>query len=228
MLNSSDNPPDQQDRSQFLFLKKLLDSHPIAFWGGLWIVLMSLGGVAAFGLLNPGPIEQAGSKPTPITEVSIPTPTLPSPTRQQPTPARVKASTPALTQETSTNEGLPLSLFAAIAIGCAVGSLLVTRALQSPDESDPTPKRIKPITTTRKKRQRLSKSHRVAKMPKPAKSEPIKETLGKQRQATNNQLAQVTVLPPEESHPLDGGKENLAELLDLRKRQSLTSLMRGQ
>ena len=45
---------------------------------------------------------------------------------------------------------------------------------------------------------------------------------------TNKQPTQITVLPPEESHPLDRGNENLAEMMDLRKRKSLASLMRGK
>jgi len=36
----------------------------------------------------------------------------------------------------------------------------------------------------------------------------------------------VTVLPPEESHPLDWDEATLADMMDLRKRQSLASLLR--
>jgi hypothetical protein len=58
--------------------------------------------------------------------------------------------------------------------------------------------------------------------------EPTFETVDKPLPITDEKLTQVTVLSPEESHPLDGGDESLADMLDLRKRQSLASLIRGQ
>lgn len=59
-------------------------------------------------------------------------------------------------------------------------------------------------------------------------SKSTSQTLDNRVATTSEKLTHVTVLPPEESHPLDGRQESLAELLDLRKHHSLTSLMRGK
>lgn len=54
------------------------------------------------------------------------------------------------------------------------------------------------------------------------------QTIDNRVATTSEKLTHVTVLPPEESHPLDRRQESLADLLDLRKHHSLTSLMRGK
>lgn len=97
---------------------------------------------------------------------------------------------------------------------------------QFPEARIPTPTRRQPLRGTGN-----ASSRRV---------EPLRQTGGEFRarptsQDLNNRVATaaekgayVTVLPPEESHPLDGRQESLADLLDLRKQHSLTSLMRGK
>ena len=76
-------------------------------------------------------------------------------------------------------------------------------------------------------------SSRRVELPRPTgaqfRSRPTAQTLNNRVATTAEKQAYVTVLPPEESHPLDGRRqESLADLLDLRKQHSLNSLMRGK
>jgi hypothetical protein len=59
-------------------------------------------------------------------------------------------------------------------------------------------------------------------------SRPNSQDVNKPIIAQDRSLAQITVLPPEQIHPLDGGKESLADMMDLRKRYTLSSLMRDK
>ena len=199
MLNPSNNSPEQQYRLQPL--KQLLHKHPIAVCGGLWVAFLLVGGCAALGLLNPGLNEQETPKPTPA-------------------PVTVQVSTP--------KDDLSLSLFSAIAIGCAAGTLLFTFVLITSAQSRRPSKGLSSVSTVGKKRRHPSQteppvSGTVALVP----WQPTVQTLDRRRRPEEN-LTQVTVLAPEESHPLDGRNESLADLLDLRKHQSLASLMRGK
>jgi hypothetical protein len=195
MLNPSDNSPEHQYRLQSQ--KPLIHKYPLAFWGGLWVVVILVGSVATIGLFNPGPIDQGAS---------VPTSNL----------GTIQEATP----KSTAREVSSFSLFGGVALGCAMGSLLVTHFLRHATGRRQTTKRLKPVTAARKKRRRPSqRSHPVASHPMPRASESALNT-------QDNQLTQVTVLPAQESHPLDGGKESLAEMLDLRKRKSLASLMR--
>lgn len=202
MLNSSNHPPQQQYRLHPL--RQLIYSHPLAFCSSLWVVLVIGGTLATFGLFNPGPIEQEAAKPT-----------------------------PALTtfEESTPKQNLPLSLFGLI-LGCAAGSLIVTQTLKYVTRRPPSEK-LKCRTTVRKKRRLPAKQHptgssTASKTPQPVDLALTIKPPDSQIATINTQLTQVTVLPPEESHPLDGGNENLADVLDLRRRHSLASLMHGK
>ncbi|NET06117.1 MAG: hypothetical protein F6K16_15720 [Symploca sp. SIO2B6] len=60
--------------------------------------------------------------------------------------------------------------------------------------------------------------------PQKASKQPAFETIVP---TADKRLPQVTVLPPEPSYSLDVKEEKLVDLMDLRKRRSLTSIMRG-
>jgi hypothetical protein len=207
MLKPSDNSPEQPYRPPFL--KQLLHSHPFVFCGGLWVVLVFVGGVASIGLFSAGPMEPEASKPTPTQE-----------TIQQPK-AQPKV------QPKAQQEHVPLSLFGSVVLGCAAGSLLVTQVLRYTTQQRQPVKRLKPSATARKKRRRPSKGRRsTPRKPQQMVSEPTFQAQDHRQPTNDNPHTQVTVLSPEESHPLDWGDENLAEMMDLRKRQSLASLIR--
>lgn len=231
MLNPSDHPPEPQERLQFL--RQLLYQHPLAFWGGLWFVLITVSGVAAIGLLNPGPIEQEASVPSPTVSTiqeSVAKKSEPSePSVSTPESASTFISEPTTVRESPSKKDLPLSLFGGIALGCAVGSLLITQALKGSSQPRQSSRRAKPGTTVRKKRRHPPQSSRpVSRTVQLVNPQPNVQTQPNQQSTTNNAFTPVTVLPPEASHPLDGGSESLADLLDLRKRQSLASIMRGK
>jgi hypothetical protein len=201
MLNPSNNPPEQQHYRPPL--KQFIQKHSLASCVGLWVTLVLVGSMATVGLFNPGPIEQEASNPTPSLET-------------------VQESTP----QSTAKKDLPLSLFGAIALGClgcAAGSWLLTYALRDTIQPRPSPRRLKPVKTVRKKRRVSSQqSHPVSGTPQPKPSTLTLQAPIDRRLTTKTQ---VTVLAPEESHPLDGGEESLADLLDVRKQQSLASLL---
>ncbi len=219
MVNPSDYPPEQQHTLQPLH--KLLQNYPFAFWSVVWVAIVFVGIGAMIGMLNPGSVEP---------EVSHPQPTLSTIQESRPK----KASSPKSTfttplQDSTPKEGLPLSLFGSLALGCAAGSLVLARILKpSSTQRRPSIKRSKSSRTNNKRRQHLSKERRrVPPTPQPVSSQLTIPTPQRQILTRDDQQTQVTVLPAEENLPLDGSEENLAEMLDLRKRQSLASLMRG-
>ncbi len=220
MLNPSNNPS-EQPQPRLPLIERLVHNYPLVFWGLLWAVLLSAGGFAALRLLSAGPIEQEASAPAPTASTIQETPVLPL------------VSTPksALTtvDESTAKQDLPLSLIGAVALGCAGGSLLITQALRQTSNRRQAPKRLKSVVNSRKKRQNPAKKRRSApKTRQPVASKPNLVALENQLPTIDNRLTQVTVLSPEESHPLDGGNQNLADVMDLRKRQSLASLMHGK
>ena len=207
MLNPSDHSPEQPDNSHPL--RQLIQKHPFMLWGTLWMSLIFVGSFAALGLFNPGQIEQDTPKPTPA-------------------PSSVQISAP--------REDLPLSLFGAIAIGCTSGSFLFIYILKNSARSHQASRRLNsPDTITKKRRQ--TKKRPLAKIPPPVATvakvtQPVAVAKVTQPNTTTalvpltrQKRSQITVLSPEEIHPLDRGDDSLADLLDLRKRQSLDSLM---
>ena len=253
MLNiSSNSPAELQHRLQSL--KLLLYKHPFAVCGGLWVALVLLGGAATLGLFNPGPMEKGVSQPLPplttfekvtakpptlkIWKKSTPNPTpLPSQTESRPEPSSFTTSAASAPESSSfttsaasaPKQDLPLWLFGAVALGCAGGSLLITQILKSSALSSDNSRRIKPTGTIRKKRRNPSKTSRpVSRRPQAFDSQPNVEQGNHPMATTQSHLTQITILPPEQSHPLDRGREDLAEMMDLRKRHSLTSLMRNK
>jgi hypothetical protein len=201
MLNPSNDSSAQEYRQQPLRL--LLNKHPFVFWSSLWLVIVLLGSGATIGLLSPGPTEKERPKPTPA-------------------PVTVEVSKP--------KEDLPLSLFAAIATGCGVGSLLFAYVLKRGSTQSRYPsRRLKSVSTVGKKRRRPPKRRpSISRTPQPGAMQPSFQSLDTRQPSTDARLTQVTVLPPEESHPLDRGDESLADLLDLRRHKSLASLMRDR
>lgn len=222
MLNISNNSSEQPDGDRLSLLDRLVQNHPLIFWGLLGTLILSTGGFAMFRLLNPGPIEPDTSAPTPTASTVQETPA--TPFVSKPASSAFKE----LHKFTDQQDLPPLSLIGAVALGCAGGSLLITQALRQTSNRRQAIKRSKLTPNGRKKRQSLSKKRRPTATRQPVAPKPTLTTLENRGQATVDPSTQITVLPPEESHPLDGGNQSLAEQMDLRKRQSLASLMRGR
>lgn len=202
MLNPSDNRPAQ--RLNLDVLIQLSHKRPIAFWGGLWASIILVAAIAATGLISTGPSELEKPEPKPT-----PTPVF----DQAPSPP----PTTIASGQNAASVGMPLWFYGAIATSCATGTLLILIALRL----KPSRRRRQPLkrSTTapaavRKKRPPSPKRRQVSSRPMqpppvtPVSAQPV-----------------VTILPPEESHPLDWGDDSLADMMDIRKRQSLSSLM---
>lgn len=230
MLNPSSNVSTQQLGVQ-VFQQML--RRPLAFWGGVWASLVIVACVAALGLLNPGTIESEGQPETTPKVVDdsstelLPTTADVSQTSQFSSTAfqnsqisqggfrTVDASTP--------GSGIPIWLFGAVALTCATGSLLIYGSMR--ESSQRRRRSLKRETSLRavsstgnRKKQQLSPPRSRQKRPKSGLGSPI----------STIDAPLVTVLPPEKSHSLDWGKDSLADVVDLRKRQSLASLLRDR
>lgn len=215
MLNSSDHSSEQQNYPQVL--QQLVNRYPFVFWGTIWGFLVLIGTVATVGLLDPGRIESDKSVPKPLVSTI-----LESTAKKTP---QSNSLTTSSTENSSPKEGLPLSLFLGLAFGCAAGSLLVTHAFR---QSTQRRQVIKPSKSTRRKKRRRPVNHRqVPQNPQSvaAKTEAI-QTLDSSQTVAYDPETEVTVVPDQEKNPLDKDEQSLAEMLDLRKRESLASIMR--
>lgn len=231
MLNPSSNGSTQRLGAQIV--RELVYNHPIPFLGGMWVSLVVAGYFAAWGLLSPGSMEP--EKP-PVTTQSAKmvedSPTgLPDSTAVQGSQQSSTATQDSQTSEggftrvrvSSGEEGMPMWLFGALALSCATGTLLIYGSLRNsqprrkPVKRRETSLKASPTTAIRKKpqpplrRQRLKRPIPVSQPPTSVSNVPV-----------------VTVLPPDESHPLDWGDDSLADMMDLRKRQTLASLLRNR
>ncbi|MBD1889148.1 hypothetical protein [Coleofasciculus sp. FACHB-SPT9] len=228
MLNQPDKPPIQ--RFSLVFLYQMVQKYPLAFWGGLWASMITIAAVAALGLFSTGPIEQEESKsvePMPA-GTTVPEPEaslLPSFTTSQPsgTPLPGFTAVPEVPEAPKQQE-VPRWLYGAIALGFVTGTLLIALNLsRSPQRKSL--KRSKPTASVRKKQRRPTQKQKRRPMP-PQPAEGFSKPQEVPLMMTNYGMTEVTVVPPEENHPLDWGEDSLAEIMDLRKRQSLSALLK--
>jgi hypothetical protein len=129
--------------------------------------------------------------------------------------------------EKSDDNSVPLWLYGAIALSCSLGLILIFLSFTY------RPRPRKPIKRVGKNFQPTAAKTSKNRVPKQRKRLVKKRRLVPSKQRRQPQVPTpvfvvdpvVTVLSPEESHPLDWGDQGLAEIMDLRKRQSLTSLL---
>lgn len=212
MLNSSDHSSEQHNYLQEL--QHLVNRYPFVFWGTIWGFLVLVGTVAAVGLLNPGRIESDKSVPKPLVSTIL----------ESTANSSKKSDSPIIssTEDSSPQEGFPLSLFLGLAFGCAGGSLLVTHAFR---QSTQTRQLIKPSQSSRRKKRRRPINPRQVSSSQSAAHKPAIETLDSLVPVVPESEIEVTVVPDQEKNPLDQEEQSLAEILDLRKRESLASIM---
>ena len=218
MVKTSDNRRTQ--RIPLPFLHQLVYKRPVAILGGLWVLLLLAAAMAGRGLISPGTVDWEQPEfisPGLVGQVQ-PEPTLDA-TKVQEYPRAVSALT--RVPEAPKSEEMPLWLFGAIALSCAAGSMLISLRLRRQARPRKLIKRAKPAATVPKKRQRPPQKHRqVPPVERQQPSVPARSAF----------LADplVTVVPSEESHPLDRSDDSLADMMDMRKRKSLGSLLRKQ
>ncbi|HBE16272.1 MAG TPA: hypothetical protein DDW51_01315, partial [Cyanobacteria bacterium UBA11367] len=207
-----------------------------------------VGSVAGFGMIYAGPVDKeasvpqptittiqqftTGSKPQPRSLIQEPVAIRPPAVIQEPVaigqlPTIKPQPAIATIPESAPGEGFPLSVLAGLAIGCGAGSFVVAQLVK---------KATQPYhpATIRKKTQKISQKQRP--VAKKTSAAPSNSTLSSphhqqryyQPPVIEKQQTQVTVVSASENHPLDKREETLAEMLDLRKRKSLSSLMREE
>ena len=183
------------------FLGQLIHNYPIACLSGVWLSVVLTAAIGFAGLMHPG--SETGEY-------------LPTPTSNSLTNLKKPAQ----------KNTLPLLLFGAVIFGCATGSLLVTSAKST---------RHKSIRRSRSKSRRMSNGSRKFQptwlnqvMSKKRHKHKVLKTKGNSffscSESTEKEPT-VTVVPAEKSIPLDRREPNIAEMMDLRKRHSLSSLI---
>jgi hypothetical protein len=211
----------QQVQQQLLgTATQLLQKRPFILWGAALVLVLLMGGLALKGLIYPGPLETI--------EAELPT-TQPQP--QSPQMPEVDSN---------------LWLFGAVALGCAAGSVLISRRIErlasQPQASQPKVKQrvVASRSSAIPQTQTSTATRRPSAPPRRKKAVAAKKRRGTpttvlQTEPVRMQQAAytpsgviepvVTVVPENESHPLDWGEASLAEMMDLRKQKPLSSLL---
>lgn len=182
------------------FFIYLLTQHPLLLLTGLLAMLLGSAALALYSLGNAGGTEQVEPAEIPaVVENPIKTPS-------------------------ETSNPTPLWMVLAIALSCGSGCLIILKLLNRPTQHQKVRKHINryPTHVTPSRPQRLE--------PQTLKNPPVFVPLQPLKpfvpmQAKTKPL--VTVLPPEHRHPLDKSKESLADLMDIRKQNSLSSILRS-
>ncbi len=230
-------PSSSQDNPAFALWDwslKLIQQRPLLTWAAALSVSLVMGGVAMNALISPGP-QPPELKPQPVAESPKPGVALvdsapaaskkPSPApAAKPSPA-AKPAPKAVPQAPESESGIPLWVFGAIALGCAGGSLVVSRLLTA-SPSAPTRRRGPARKTNKpvlKAQTRQPKRKVRAQKPQGRRQAPLRSPAPQNMAPASQPM--VTVLAPEESHPLDWGETSLAEAMDIRKRRPISSIL---
>lgn len=131
----------------------------------------------------------------------------------------------------------PLWLIAAIAFSCASGCFIIVRLVNGSNQSPQVRKPIKRDTGVRVASQRersygaansLTPNHSPEWKPTTLKSPPVFVPLQPLKPMIPKRAKPqpiVTVVPSKQKHPLDKSKETLADLMDIRKQTSLSTIL---
>jgi len=137
------------------------------------------------------------------------------PPQAQSEPLPVIVEEPVITERSNPT---PLWVVMAIALSCGSGCYVIFRLFNRPNQPDKIPKRVR------------SQQHALAPIPQPRwevqtpkRLPPTLASLQPLNSAKTKSL--VSVLPPARQYNLDKSKESLAELLDIRKDNSLSALL---
>ncbi|MBD2744728.1 hypothetical protein [Coleofasciculus sp. FACHB-1120] len=230
MLNQPDKPPIQ--RFSLVFLYQMVQKYPLAFWGGLWASVITIAAVAALGLVSTGPVEEEESKPVepmpavttvPESGTSPLSSFITSQPSETPLPGFTAVPEVPVAPEAPKQPEVPRWLYGAIALGFVTGTLLIALNLSRPSQRKSL-KRSKPTASVRKKQPRPTQKRRPT--PPKQRTENFSKPQEVPLMMTNYGMTEVTVVPPEENHPLDWGEDSLAEIMDMRRRQTLSSLLK--
>ncbi|TVP59533.1 MAG: hypothetical protein EA343_19705 [Nodularia sp. (in: Bacteria)] len=118
----------------------------------------------------------------------------------------------------------PFWMVVAIALSCASGCFIIVRLANRPNQRQQVRKPIKRDCASRP----LTSKHRPKPEPTTLKSQPVFVPLQPLKPMTSRRAksqSPVTVLSSEHRHPLDKSQETLADLMDIRKQNSLSTIL---
>jgi|GEM_PF-4915249 len=244
MLKSSDRSSQQE--SYFNLLQHWISKYSLAIWGSMCAVAISISTLSALDLLSAGPTELDTPQPKPTETSAVPVESPPAET-----PALTAPKFPAF------GEGFPLPVVVLLLVACGTGTLAATYFFKWLSTFDEPSRRSKPKRKRRKIRPsakvQSSSIRPSARDATPFSVRPGRETSMPPQRSTPPRTppvpvslavsapelaaseipfqpdsAAVTVVPPEEVVSLDRRKLSLADRMDLRKRHTLTSLVRSE
>ncbi len=176
-------------------LLALIKHRPSLVLSGVWGFLIAIAAIAVLSLTNTGRVEQQETTPTPVAATPVPAPAQPD---------AAWLDHPAKTSS-QTSSPMRLWLLGAVVLTCGAGSVVIYKRLNRSSQ----PRR-------RQHAQRLTRSteHRRRKiLPVPA-SAPVQPPVPAEAAPLSQEI-----------QPLDSGSESLAEMMDIRKQRSLSSIL---
>ncbi|WP_066381125.1 MULTISPECIES: hypothetical protein [unclassified Anabaena] len=180
----------------------LLTRHPWLLLTGLFTAFLGTSALALYNLTHVGDVEKLDSEPIPAVV-------------QAPITTNPEGSNP-------TNP-LPLWMIMAIALSCSSGCWVILRLVNPPSKRQKLQRKYAPAARASQqsiRHQRLVSQTRKH-QPTVARVQPLQPIAS--RKAINEPL--VTVLPAENNYIIDNNKESLADLMDIRRYNSLSTFL---
>lgn len=177
-------------------LVAIVQRYPVLIWGGAWVMMMALCWISVTGLLHVDTLKVEQPQPQIVTD---------------------EPQIPQLKPRLQAKPASSFGLLAAIAVSCGATSLLLAKQL-SPTKSQRglVIKRPTPVTKAEMATRQPSTEGSALKRQPPAEG-------ATRRSSPVATQPTVTVLSPEETHPLDWGEASLADLMDIRKQKSISN-----
>lgn len=228
--------PPQGRRIDTSRLSELIEEYPLLFWGGIWVSVLLVGAIAISGLVSPG---LSGRRTSSAAFGSNPgAENVQTASHQGRLPFWVfgaiavscTAAGSFLVTKRLSHTDRPRKLV-------KPGRRLVKKSVKQAKKSAPrpgrarssrAPRKLKPFLDTEFAQASTQQSYPQPYPPPPAPAEfKLPPTLRKSpaKQKPEPVLKSVTVLPPEQNHPLDWAEPSIADAMDIRKRKSLSSWM---
>ncbi|NJO42520.1 MAG: hypothetical protein HC865_18345 [Cyanobacteria bacterium RU_5_0] len=213
--SSPSGRPPRQNAPEMAGLARFVRRHPFAVLIGAWVFLLSLAGTAAISMIKIDASQPSipGVATSPSTESVVP-----SQRKEQVEP--IENSQRKVTEITQTEKGiLPIASLGAIALSCAAGCILISRWLRPQLAQSSDPSLRKPAS--------LASSSRKSSLSLPSSHSPIfsgssTKSVAGTLSDTVAAKATITIVPTDQSHPLDWQEPSLADNLDLRQRRPLS------
>ncbi|MEA5566085.1 hypothetical protein [Anabaena sp. UHCC 0399] len=188
--------PAKSSSNIFIFL---LTRHPLLLLTGFLATCLGSATLAVYNLIHVSDVEQVESESV---------------------PAVVEAP---ITTNPDISNPIPLWMIVAIAFSCASGCWVILRLVNQPQKRPTVVKKRVPvaqISLTPTRQQKLAR-HTLNTQSVFASIQPLPPLAP----MAYRKKPIMSILPQEHKHPLDRGKESLADLVDWRKHNSLSALL---